>query len=291
MVLLGKELFPQSPWIWIGALALYCLSGYCILWDTVIRSYSAAAMCVAALAWASIRCARGPRWKTMGGLSALAIALGFWTNYVTLVHLPGIALAAWIVSGFSPKAFWRILGVFAAGVALAALVWGRGFLGQLGKSPSPGLLAFPILESLDYQTTAMALHYWSMAFSQAIWEWLAAGRMEDGFNVLSNLSPLNPVLYSLAFLAYGAGLFANGWALARRPGLALAALALLAFAPAAIVIGGNTILPHSFRLHGRHMAPAAPMFFLFLAHGWAACGGAAIRRLGRQAGHNRVEQA
>jgi len=148
-----------------------------------------------------------------------------------------------------------------------ALLWGRPFLGQLRQTPALEHSSF--LRALATEYNKVALDYWQMLYAEGIWHWLA-DRKSNYLDPLLNLSPVNPVLYIIALVLYAGGFLGAVLGLKHKENrynaLAIIGAALL---PGIIVVLGNVLKPGTFRMHGRHLYPVAPFFYLLMAYGWS----------------------
>lgn len=272
--LLARRLFPCCPLIQLLVLGCFSLSGYTLAWDTVIRSYNLGAACTAGMVLAGVWALQSGRLRTGAVMVALLSAAAFLTNYPALVMFPGAALAIWLAGGMNRRSFAFASAGFAAGGAICLILWGPAFFAQFGRVPSREALSAPFGQALGTQIGRVSLDYWRMLFAEGAWHWLA-DRQSGRLDPLLALSPVNPVLYTVAFAGYAAAIGAALYRLARHPSPTLAAIAIAAWLPGAIVILGNTLKPDFFRFHARHFYPAAPFFYLMLAYGVAALFGQA----------------
>ncbi len=269
----GRRLAAGFPSVPLIALALFCFSGYAATWDTVIRSYSAGGLLTAGLAAAALWGAESGKWRWAGPICAALLYLAFMTNYVTILFFPGIALAAWVWAGWNRRTLFHLAGWLCGGVVLSGLTWGKAFFEQTSAVPSGGFQTETLFPALSAEFGEVILYYWSMVFSEGLWVWLRAGIGTEYFNPLHALSPINPWLYAGAFILAGASVGANIWDCFKRPSKTILCLSLIAFLPCVFIVVGNALRPGMFRIHGRHLYPAAPFLYLFLARGWALIGG------------------
>lgn len=264
--LLAQRLFPGSRFIPLLVIAFYALSGFTLTWDTVIRSYSSGAAFTSALALAGVWGLQTGRLKLAALLVAVLMTGAFLTNYPTLVVLPGIALLIWLAGGSSRRSLAFTAAGFALGAMLILLLWGRSFFGQFGKVPSEPVLALPFSQALGDQFQRVILDYWRLLFVEGIWHWMA-NQPSDYIDTLVNLSPTNPVLYLTAFGLYSAAIVAVFHHLLNRKSPVVLGIVLAALLPGLFIMSGNVVKPGFFRLHARHLYPAAPFFYLMLAYG------------------------
>ncbi|MCX7014021.1 MAG: hypothetical protein NTW86_15950 [Candidatus Sumerlaeota bacterium] len=271
---LGRRLAPDRPAFALVALALWMASGYTLTWDTVIRSYGASALAVVGLALAGLWTAGTGRWRIGGPLIAALVAAAFLTNYVSMLQFPGIAFAIWLWGGASRREGARTAVAFLGGGVIILAFWGRSFFHQTARVPTEPLFHEPLSAALSYHFDHICQYYWSLLFADGVWKWLAWSGAENAtLDPLSSLSPETPLLaiaYLIAFAVYASAIAVNLWDLIKRPNRALAILAMLAFLPGCYYVMANIAVPHSLRLHGRHLYIAAPFFYLFLARGWCS---------------------
>lgn len=263
---LARRLFPDSKSIALIVLFFFAASGYTLTWDTIIRSYSCGAALSTALVLAGIWGLQSNRLKSAAALAAILIAASFLTNYPTIIIFPGALLLIWLASGANRRSFTFAAASLVAGGVLVLILWGRSFFGQFGKIPSEAILAQPFGQALGDQFGRVVLDYWRMLFSEGVWRYLA-NPQSDYLDSLLNLSPTNPILYLIAFSLYAGAILASFYRLYTTRSRLLLGIAAAAFLPGLFIIVGNVIKPGFFRLHARHLYPAAPFFYLFIAHG------------------------